>query len=83
MNYEFICGVLLLCKYKCFYPALNELRNILRSIVFRCLEGEEKCGFGFVAELATIREEMANIQTLQVVGVSDNLQRMNSLYDFC
>jgi hypothetical protein len=32
--------------------------------------------------LSTVGEQVANIQGLQVVGRTDNLQCMNGLYDF-
>jgi hypothetical protein len=47
-----------------------------------CLEGEEERSLWFATQLATISQKMANIETLQVIGAANDLQRRNSLYDF-
>ena len=82
MNFEFICGVLLFGEYEATDTFIYQSRNIFCTIVFLGLESEEKRSVGFAAQQTTIGQKMAYIQILQVIGNTDNLQRMNSLYDF-
>jgi hypothetical protein len=74
--------VLFFGEYEATYATLDELRDIVRSIILLRLEREEKRSLRFASQLAAIGQQMGNIHRLQVAGITYDLQRLNSLYDF-